>query len=59
MRKITILLSCAKSLMYNNSPMRNSGPMIKPFGTPVVVDSIFDLMLLISMHFYEFWVAAE
>ena len=51
MRKITILLSCAKSLMYNNSPMRNSGPMVKPCGTPVVVDSIFDLMLLISMHF--------
>ena len=41
MRKLSILLACAKSLMYNSSHM------IKPFGTPVVIDSIFDLMLLI------------
>ena len=43
MRKLNILLACAKSLMYNSSPM------IKPCGTPVVIDSIFDLMLLIFM----------
>ena len=43
MRKLSILLACAKSLMYSSSPM------IKPCGTPVVIDSIFDL-LLISMY---------
>ena len=47
MRKLRILLACAKSLMYNSSHM------IKPCGTPVVIDSImaiFDLMLLIFMY---------
>ena len=44
MRKLSILLVCTKSLMYNSSPM------INPCGTPVVIDSIFDLMLLISMY---------
>ena len=44
MRKLSILLACAKSLMYNSSPMN------KPCGSPVVIDSMFDLMLLISMY---------
>ena len=30
--------------------MKNSGPMIEPCGTPVVIDNIFDFMLLISMY---------
>ena len=44
MRKLSILLDCAKSLIYNSSPM------IKHCGTPVVTDSIFELMLLIFMY---------
>ena len=43
MRKLNILLACAKSFMYM---MSNSGPMIEPF----VIDNMFDLILLISTY---------
>ena len=51
MRKLNILLACAKSFMYM---MNNSDPKIEPCGTPVVIDSIFDLILSISVYCLQF-----
>ena len=51
MRKLNILLACAKSFMYM---MNNSGPKIEPCGTPVVIDNIFDLILSISVYCLRF-----
>ena len=41
------LLACEKSFMYK---MNSSGPRMEPCGTPVVIDRLFDLTLLISVH---------
>ena len=47
MRKLNILVACAKSFMYT---MNNSGPKIEPYDKPVVIDNIFDLILSISVY---------
>ena len=49
--KVKMLVAFAKSFMYM---MNNSGPKIEPCGTPVVIDNIFDLILLISVYCLHF-----